>query len=578
MVPPPIARAVQQVQGVAQAAAQFAQELVFELRTESQEALRTGLGIPRAVTSIASFGCFAVAAAGTAAITTDFVARLYGARECEGCNGWEGVACTTCRGTGHTRRQALPSSKSSGQSLLVASPHPAVSSSSSAAAASVSLCPTCHGSGVMKCSVCNGDAWKNKITFDRVLDSPLKAWDAYRMAKPVMPSPEAMQDPNRAAFWLLQRPAVEEGVEMSERDKEAVWWEHQWKQRYEGMREAVLQKQPGWQQAQQALIEMDPSAALNDPQLDAAVRTKPLKARRLPKLEGDAEARVAAALEEARKKVEKMTPPPRPKDFGSFQLDWVQESDHCKEPDQSKMKGEAERQQWQAMLQQQREVEEKMLDAAWRDTWQNDKVEESLKKAVSRMKAADEAARRTRAVEESLKKAVEESLKKAVEESLKKAVEESLKKAVSRMKAADEAARRVHVEESLKKAVSRMKAADEAARRRAKVVFSYVDFALPLCLAHPSLQVEESLKKAVSRMKAADEAARRAKAAEAAAAAGGGAAGAAAAAAGGAAGGKGGAASSGGKAAGKKSSGGDKGKGKVRETAESSHSSPHPKS
>ncbi|CAI5511978.1 unnamed protein product [Closterium sp. Naga37s-1] len=391
MVPPPIARAVQQVQGAAQAAAQFAQELVFELRTESQEALRTGLGIPRAVTSIASFGCFAVAAAGTAAITTDFVARLYGARECEGCNGWEGVACTTCRGTGHTRRQALPSSKSSGQSLLVASPHPAVSSSSSAAAAS--LCPTCHGSGVMRCSVCHGDAWKHKITFDRVLDSPLKAWDAYRMAKPVMPSPEAMQDPNRAAFWLLQRPAVEEGVEMSERDKEAVWWEHQWKQRYEGMREAVLQKQPGWQQAQQALIEMDPSAALNDPQLDAAVRTKPLKARRLPKLEGDAEARVAAALEEARKKVEKMTPPPRPKDFGSFQLDWVQEAD------QTKMKGEAERQQLQAMLQQQREVEEKMMDSAWRESWQNDKVEESLKKAVSRMKAADEAARRAKAAE-----------------------------------------------------------------------------------------------------------------------------------------------------------------------------------
>ncbi|CAI5494141.1 unnamed protein product [Closterium sp. Naga37s-1] len=277
--------------------------------------------------------------------------------------------------------------KSTGQTLLVASPHPAVSSSSSAAAASVSLCPTCNGSAVMKCSVCNGDAWKHKITFDRVLDSPLKAWDAYRMAKPVMPSPEAMQDPNRAAFWLLQRPAVEEGVEMSERDKEAVWWEHQWNQRYEGMREAVLQKQPGWQQAQQALIEMDPSAALNDPQLDAAVRTKPLKARRLPKLEGDAEARVAAALEEARKKVEKMTPPPRPKDFGSFQLDWVQE------PDQSKIKGEAERQQWQ------REVEEKMLDAAWRDTWQNDKVEESLKKAISRMKAADEAARRAKAAE-----------------------------------------------------------------------------------------------------------------------------------------------------------------------------------
>ncbi|CAI5476031.1 unnamed protein product [Closterium sp. Yama58-4] len=268
----------------------------------------------------------------------------------------------------------------------------------------------------MKCSVCNGDAWKTRsrltgvqwrrvealdhirpglgclphgrISYptnplllsspplSQVLDSPLKAWDAYRMAKPVMPSPESMQDPNRAAFWLLQRPALEDGVEMSERDKESVvvgargthplsqcknpnraafcccsgqqledgvemserdkesvWWEHEWKQRYEGMREAVLQKQPGWQQAQQALIEMDPSAALNDPELDAAIRTKPPKARRLPKLEGDVEARMAAALEEARKKVEKMTPPPRPKDFGTFQLDWVQE------PDPSKVKG-----------------------------------------------------------------------------------------------------------------------------------------------------------------------------------------------------------------------------------------------
>ncbi|GJP75673.1 hypothetical protein CLOP_g6095, partial [Closterium sp. NIES-67] len=320
---------------------------------------------------------------------------LYGSRECEGCNGWEGVACTTCRGTGHTRRQALPSSKSSGQSLLVASPHPAISSSSSSSA-SASLCPTCHGSGVMCCSVCKGDAWKHKITFDRVLDSPLKAWDAYRMAKPVMPSPESMKDPNRAAFWLLQRPALEEGVEMSEREKESAWWEHEWQQRYEGTRDIVLQKQPGWQQAQQALIAMDPSAALNDPQLDAAIRTKPpkpLKARRLPKLEGDAEARVATALEEARGKVEKMVPPPRPKDFGSFQLGWVQE------PDLSKVKGEGEKQQWQAMLQQQREVEERMLDAAWKESWQNDKIEESLRKAVSRMKAADEAAKRAKAAE-----------------------------------------------------------------------------------------------------------------------------------------------------------------------------------
>ncbi|CAI7837698.1 unnamed protein product, partial [Closterium sp. NIES-54] len=440
----------------------------------------------------------AVAAAGTAAITTDFVARLYGARECEGCNGWEGVACTTCRGTGHTRRQALPSSKSSGQSLLVASPHPAVSSSSSAATAS--LCPTCHGSGVMRCSVCNGDAWKHKITFDRVLDSPLKAWDAYRMAKPVMPSPEAMQDPNRAAFWLLQRPAVEEGVEMSERDKETVWWEHQWKQRYEGMREVVLQKQPGWQQAQQALIEMDPSAALNDSEMDAAIRTKPLKARRLPKLEGDAEARVAAALEEARKKVDKMTPPPRPKDFGSFQLDWVQE------PDQSKMKGEAERQQWQAMLQQQREVEEKMLDAAWRDSWQNDKpreVEEKMLDAAWRESWQNDKVRGREGRGDNVSSSGERGSASGVRDFMARAAEGGGGEDVGR------------------------------------------------CLAG---QLAE---------RQADEAARRAKAAEAAAAAGGGAA-AGAAAAGGAAGGKGGAASSGGKAAGKKSSGGDKGKGKVR--------------
>jgi len=36
----------------------FLEEMAFELRLESQEAVRTGFGVPRAITSVASFGVF----------------------------------------------------------------------------------------------------------------------------------------------------------------------------------------------------------------------------------------------------------------------------------------------------------------------------------------------------------------------------------------------------------------------------------------------------------------------------------------------------------------------------------------
>lgn len=303
MAPPAIDKAIQQAQGLVRAAVLFTQELAFELRTEANEALRTGLGIPKAVTSIASFGCFAVAAAGTASITADFVGKMYGAHECSGCNGWEGVACGTCRGTGRTRRQTVPAvgssskSSSSSRSVVVASPPLLVDQS---AADTSSPCATCNGSGVMNCTVCNGDAWKNKITFDRILDSPVKAWDTYRMTQPVMPSSEAMQNPSHAAFWLLQRPELEDGREMGDEEKQAVWWDHQWKQRYNVTREAVLKQEPGWQEAYQALVDTDPSFALNDPQLSLAIATaksakssQAAKTRRLPKLDGDVDARLA---------------------------------------------------------------------------------------------------------------------------------------------------------------------------------------------------------------------------------------------------------------------------------------------
>lgn len=53
-----IGEAVSRAKAVAAAVAEFAKEMALELKIESQEAARTGFGVPKAITSVASFGCF----------------------------------------------------------------------------------------------------------------------------------------------------------------------------------------------------------------------------------------------------------------------------------------------------------------------------------------------------------------------------------------------------------------------------------------------------------------------------------------------------------------------------------------
>lgn len=345
-------RLLKLLQSAAQKTAITVQDAAFEISAETRENLRTGFGIPRAVGDAASFSCFAIAAAGTASVTFDLVGKVFGSRDCLGCSGWEAVSCQTCRGTGRVRSATPPS----GNKILIAAPvlgHPSLAATSSSLP-----CPTCSGSGVMKCPECKGDSWKPRFTLDKIMDSPRRGWAVHQHCKPVLPSSSMLSSPSAAEFWLFDLPEAESGKTIPAREKGNMWWQYSYSQRYNDAKAIVANRKPGWEAANQTLLEIDAKKAMEEGDLVEDVEREK---RRLA---------IIASLATQPPSV-----PKRPSNFGVFK-------NILEAPEWNDVKSEEARKMWETILKKQEEFKQAVLDAQWKEHWLQNLIEERTEKAV----------------------------------------------------------------------------------------------------------------------------------------------------------------------------------------------------
>lgn len=355
-----------QVQGRVKLAADFAQGVAYDLKVEADEALRTGLGVPRAATDIASFACYAVAAAGTVSMAGDFIGKVWGTRECDRCNGWEGIACCTCKGHGRVQFAVRNSNLRPGEKETVGNVALAVAEGrSDVLHLPVGMtygpfprkeCPTCTGAGVMKCPLCKGNAWKPKISFDKIFDAPWKTWDVYRKSRRVGVEDLTMGDPNLARYWMFVRPELETGIKIPEETKKQMWWDYERSQEYNKVRQLVAKRGPGWEEAQKTLVELQPNRALSDPVI---VHNVPY----------------FKALKQTGEEVMKLRVPSRP-------ADWGEQAEISEVEEFEKMDPKA-KEALEDVLETKKRVTNVVLENAWAREWRQKKVEEIMnQKAV----------------------------------------------------------------------------------------------------------------------------------------------------------------------------------------------------
>ncbi|KAH9802621.1 Embryo defective 2737 [Citrus sinensis] len=226
-------------------------------------------------------------------------------------------------------------------------------------------CPTCDGTGVMGCPEC-----KNKlqvtISADDIMEPPWKAYNVLRkMDYPYEHIVESMRDPSIAAFWLMTFPQIVGGFDFD--DEESM--------RYDQLRELVAKRSPGWEHLQEALIPIDPVRAREDPVI---VKNIPYyKAKK--------------ALET---EVMKLDPPPRPE---NWVLNRIKEIlleptvEHLQDLDlplnasswsEDDLKDPKKLYEKTVLLNAQREIADKMLDAQWETKWRQEKLNEMLEEKV----------------------------------------------------------------------------------------------------------------------------------------------------------------------------------------------------
>ncbi|KAH9802619.1 Embryo defective 2737 [Citrus sinensis] len=236
-------------------------------------------------------------------------------------------------------------------------------------------CPTCDGTGVMGCPEC-----KNKlqvtISADDIMEPPWKAYNVLRkMDYPYEHIVESMRDPSIAAFWLMTFPQIVGGFDFDDEVKQKIWWQYKESMRYDQLRELVAKRSPGWEHLQEALIPIDPVRAREDPVI---VKNIPYyKAKK--------------ALET---EVMKLDPPPRPE---NWVLNRIKEIlleptvEHLQDLDlplnasswsEDDLKDPKKLYEKTVLLNAQREIADKMLDAQWETKWRQEKLNEMLEEKV----------------------------------------------------------------------------------------------------------------------------------------------------------------------------------------------------
>ncbi|KAG6421353.1 hypothetical protein SASPL_117904 [Salvia splendens] len=228
-------------------------------------------------------------------------------------------------------------------------------------------CPDCNGSGVIKCPECKGKSpirisaddvrfaaimfsFMERFTDFVIMETPWKAYSIMRkMDYPYEHIIHSMKDPSIGAFWLITLPQIVGGFEYDEDVKQKIWWEYKESRRYDQLRDEVTKRKPGWEYLQEALISIDPIRAKDDPVI---VRNIPYyKAKK--------------ALET---EVLKFNPPPRPDNWGDLDLplnasSWTDED----------LKDPKKLYEMTVLLNAQREIADKILDAQWEAKWREEK-------------------------------------------------------------------------------------------------------------------------------------------------------------------------------------------------------------
>lgn len=219
-------------------------------------------------------------------------------------------------------------------------------------------CPTCDGTGVMGCPECK-DKLQVRISADDIMEPPWKAYNVLRkMDYPYEHIVHSMKDPSIAAFWLFTLPQVVGGFDFDDDIKKKIWWQYKESMRYDQLRDVVAKRKPGWEQLQEALISIDPARAKEDPVI---VKNIPYyKAKK--------------ALET---EVMKLDPPPRPQNWGELDLP-LNASSWSKED----LKNPEKFYEMTVLLNAQRELADKILDAQWETRWRQERLNEMLEEKV----------------------------------------------------------------------------------------------------------------------------------------------------------------------------------------------------
>ncbi|XP_015887335.1 uncharacterized protein LOC107422413 [Ziziphus jujuba] len=328
-----------------------------------------GFGVPELISKLSYASIFAVATLGTYDIALELGKKVVCQRNCRTCNGWSAMQCTMCRGSGRVHYQVKNYALRSGEKATAECVADAIVESRaelihlpSAMDLNTSLpskdCPTCDGTGVMGCPECKHKL-QVRISADDIMEPPWIAYNVLRkMDYPYEHIVHSMKDPSIAAFWLFTMPQIVGGFEYDDDVKNKIWWQYKESMRYDVLRDVVAKRKPGWEHLQEALISIDPVRARDDPVI---VKNVPYyKAKKAMEVE-----------------VMKLDPPPRPQNWGELDLplnasSWNKED--LKDPEKLY--------EMTILLNAQREIADKILDAQWETKWRQEKLNEMLEEKV----------------------------------------------------------------------------------------------------------------------------------------------------------------------------------------------------
>ncbi|GKV38314.1 hypothetical protein SLEP1_g46238 [Rubroshorea leprosula] len=328
-----------------------------------------GFGVPEFISKLSAASVFAVAALGTYDVALELGKKVICQRNCRTCSGWQALRCTMCKGSGEARYHVKNYTLRSGERPTAAHVADAIvddraelvhlpSSFDLNSPLPFKDCPTCDGTGVMGCPECKHKL-QVRISVDDIMEPPWKACDVLRkMDYPYEHIVHSMQDPSIAAFWLFTLPQVLGGFDHDDDVKQKIWWQYKESMRYDQLRDVVAKRNPGWEHLQEALITIDPDRARED---HVVVKNIPYhKARK--------------ALEA---EVLKLDPPPRPDNWGELDLPLSESS--WSEAD---LKDPAKLYEMTVLLNAQREIADKILDAQWETKWRQEKLNEMLEEKL----------------------------------------------------------------------------------------------------------------------------------------------------------------------------------------------------